>query len=69
MSRSQVESKRAAAASEDTMMEHFEGKFGLIAELKEAGIMDEDGVISGENAKRILNRDEAPQVRVWSPHF
>ena len=35
-----VEHKRAAAASEETLDEHFDGMWGLRAELIQAGIMD-----------------------------
>ncbi len=54
-----MEAKRAAVANEETVEEHFNGVYGLIAELKAAGIMDEEGVIS--DPRRILNRDETGQ--------
>lgn len=56
----QVEAKRAAAASEDTLREHFDSVTGLRAELIEAGIMDPDRGEIGD-PRRICNCDEMPQ--------
>ena len=63
-----ISAKRQRQYHEDTVTEHFHGRYGLIAELRDAGILEEDeddgpgvGRISGENAKRLLTRDETPQ--------
>jgi hypothetical protein len=50
---------RAAVTNEETVEEHFNGVYGLISELKAAGIMTEEDAISDPG--RILNRDETGQ--------
>lgn len=54
-----VEAHRARVSNDATVEEHFEGCWGLRAELQDAGIMADDGTIL--DASRILNRDETPQ--------
>uniref|UniRef100_A0A7S3NNK5 DDE-1 domain-containing protein n=1 Tax=Aureoumbra lagunensis TaxID=44058 RepID=A0A7S3NNK5_9STRA len=53
-----LEAKRASMTNEDMVEEHFRGVYGMIAELKDAGIMDENGLIL--DPRRIVNLDETP---------
>ena len=59
-----VEAKRNDKYHEGTVQGHFYGKYGLEAELIDAGIMDPTTkTVSPENVKRVLNGDETPQFR------
>lgn len=59
-----VDRARAAAASEETLEEHFEAMHGLRATLLHHGIMNpETGAI---DLSRLLNRDEKPQFINYS---
>jgi len=55
-----VDGKRAAAANEETVDEHFNGVWGLRAELIDAGIMD-PSTFEITDPRRVLNLDECPQ--------
>eukprot|EP00966_Prymnesium_polylepis_P195329 4527424-Prymnesium_polylepis.1 len=57
--RSQDE-KRAAKTTEATVERHFNGEFGLEAELIDAGIMDPETKVIAD-PRRVLNSDETPQ--------
>mmetsp|Transcript_40357 Transcript_40357/g.91425 ORF Transcript_40357/g.91425 Transcript_40357/m.91425 type:complete len:630 (-) Transcript_40357:276-2165(-) len=53
------EAKRTKKQCEATVQRHFYGEFGLDAELKDASIMDSEGIIS--DPRRIIQLDELPQ--------
>ena len=59
VARSQDE-KRAAKMTETTIQRHFNGEFGLEAELIDAGVMDAETKVIGD-PRRLLNTDETPQ--------
>eukprot|EP00734_Pompholyxophrys_sp_LG126_P000205 Pompholyxophrys_sp_v1_NODE_43_length_3196_cov_8.157275.p2 type:complete len:237 gc:universal NODE_43_length_3196_cov_8.157275:2858-2148(-) len=50
--------KRIVSSTKETVQEHFYGDFGLLAELKNAGIIDNNNEI---DRTRLLNWDETPQ--------
>ena len=52
--------KRAAKMTEATVQRHFFGKYGLEAELIDAGIMDPETKVI-KDPRRLLNSDETPQ--------
>ena len=55
-----IDTQSAATNTEEVVVAHFEGIYGLRLGLIETGIMDlETGVIA--NPRRVLNRDELPQ--------
>ena len=54
------EAKRAAKMTESVIDRHFNGKFGLQAELRDAGVMDKDSDVIND-PRRLLNCDETPQ--------
>ena len=58
--RSQDE-KRAVKMTEATVEKHFNGEFGLAAELIDAGVMDPETKVI-KDPRRVLNCDETPQV-------